>query len=177
MNQQTALMRPSIRMLLAGDGSTTVLLEALTGSRLSVRVDAQGENTSDHLSAQIRAALELPAGARVLERRSCLVTPAQEVVSINLVVLDEMARHRVGEPDTLVPIGCQLRDRRISQHREHISSGVAPWPGGGAQAVDSAYKEYVIHYANGGRVYVHEHFSPQLVPLFESDFGPIPSNA
>ncbi|MFJ9693250.1 hypothetical protein [Kitasatospora sp. NPDC101183] len=156
----------STRMLLAGDGSTTLLLQALTGHDLSIRVDAQGDTPADRLPVGIRSALGLADTAVVLERRSCLVTPEQEVVSINRVVFDDTARSRMGEPDPVTPIGLQLRGRQVHQHREQLSTGVMRWRDSLTERwVDSAFKEYVIHYAAGGRAYVHEQFNPHMVQL------------
>ncbi|MFE7797999.1 hypothetical protein [Nocardia sp. NPDC057440] len=164
MNRQTVQLGPTVRMLLACDGSTTVLLEALTGETLFVRVDAQGETSPERLSDTIRDALALDTDAPVLERRSCLVTSEDEVVSVNHIVTDNITRRRMGSPDTSIPFGMQLRQQRIPQYRAHVSSGLAPWQGSDEPTL-SAFKSYIIHDADGGRTYVHEHFNPRLVQL------------
>ncbi|MFD0359990.1 hypothetical protein ACFQZZ_00815 [Nocardia sp. GCM10030253] len=164
MNQHTVQLGPTVRMLLSCDGSTTVLLEALTGETLFVRVDTQGDTAPESLSDTIREALALDTDAPVLERRSCLVTSEHEVVSINHVVTDNIARRRMGNPDTTIPFGIQLRQQRIPQYRAQVSSGLAPWQGGDEPTL-SAFKSYIIHDADGGRTYVHEHFNPRLVQL------------
>jgi hypothetical protein len=164
--QQTLELGASTRMLLAGDGSTTLLLQALTGHDLSIRVDAQGDSPAGRLPPGIRSALELADTAVVLERRSCLVTSEQEVVSINRVVFDEVARSWMGVPDSVTPIGLQFREQQVHQHREQLSTGLMRWRDSLTERwVDSAFKEYVIHYAAGGRAYVHEQFNPHMVQL------------
>jgi hypothetical protein len=163
----------STRMLLACDGSTMILLEALLGEKLSVRVDAQGETDADRLPRTIRDALRLAPGTRVLERRSCLLATAdQEVISVNRVVLDDTVRRVIGDPDPFKPIGAQLRERGIPQHREQLSSGLARWRDGSTDhLVPAAYKEYVINYAPGGRSYVHECFNPRWVSVTPDQGG------
>ncbi|WP_331445301.1 hypothetical protein [Streptomyces xanthochromogenes] len=167
--QPTPELSASTRMLLACDGSTTLLLQALTGHNLSIRVDAQGDTPAGRLPRGIRSALGLVDTSVVLERRSCLVTSEQEVVSINRVVFDGAARKRMGVPDSLTPIGLQLRDQQVHQHREQLSTGLMRWRDSLTERwVDSAFKEYVIHYAAGGRAYVHEQFNPHMVHLADA---------
>lgn len=162
----------STRMLLACDGSTMILLEALLEQKLSVRVDSQGETDADRLPQRIREALRLMPGTRVLERRSCLVTADQEVISINRVVFDDTVRRVIGDPDPFTPIGAQLREWGIPQHRDQLSSGLARWRDGSTDhPVPAAYKEYVINYATGGRSYVHECFNPRWVRVTPSQGG------
>lgn len=166
--QPTIELSASTRMLLACDGSTTLLLQALTGHELSIRVDAQGDTPAGRLPHRIRSALGLADTAVVLERRSCLVTSEQEVVSINRVVFDEVAHNWMGVPDSGTPIGLQFRDQRVHQHREQLSTGLMRWRDSLTERwVDSAFKEYVIHYAAGGRAYVHEQFNPHMVQLVD----------
>lgn len=163
---QSLELNDSTRMLLACDGSTTVLLQALTGLELTIRVDAQDPTTAGRLDPRIRDVLDLAADAAVFERRSCLVTADLEVVSVNHVVYDRLAFERIGVPDLRQPIGLQFRERRVHQHREQLSSGLAAWGEAGAdQDVDAAFKEYLIHYAVGGTVYLHERFNPRFVPV------------
>lgn len=170
VDPETLDFSASTRMLLACDGSTTVMLEALIGRPLSIRVDSQGGISADRLPEGIRDALRLGPGAVVLERRSCLINADQTVISVNRVVFDETVRRYIGDPDPFTPIGSQLRDRRIPQHREQLSSGLAPWRDGSTEhPVPAAYKEYVINYAPGGRSYVYEHFNPRLIRVSSSE--------
>jgi hypothetical protein len=158
-NRMTAVAR----MILANDGSTTVLLEALTGCRLAVDVDTQRVVPAATVPGPAREALELDLSQHVLERRSCLVTPAHDVVSVNLVVYDADAVEKIGQPDEQKPIGHQLRDRRLPHVRDVLECGSTAWVHGSG-VTPCAYKAYIIRYPGGGAAYLHERFNPRWVP-------------
>lgn len=169
MTAGQAWLTRSARMLVESDGSTSGLLEALTGESLSTRVDAQGVIPASRLPEAIRAALGLCGEAAVLERRSCLITPEHEVVSINRVVVDELFRRRLGDPDTFSPLGAQLRDQRIPLYREQLTHGLARWRDSGRNHwVDCIYIDYVLNDDTGGRAYVHVQFNPRIVGISEA---------
>jgi hypothetical protein len=155
------------RMLLASDGSTTRLLQAATGQALAVRVDLQRECRVGELAPRVRAALEVAderdEDARVVERRSRLLTAAGLVVSVNHVVLAPSAVQAYGAPDLAVPIGFQLSGGRVPQYRELLDSGRGDWPPDGP-ARGCAFKAYLIHDVEGRRIYVHESFNPGVIP-------------
>ncbi|MEU3176632.1 hypothetical protein, partial [Streptomyces sp. NPDC007000] len=75
------------RMLLASDGLTTVLLEAVVKASLHVRITQTARLSAHALDdSASRAALGLEAGRPCLLRRTRLVTPAGVPVSANVVV-------------------------------------------------------------------------------------------
>ncbi|MGW8700697.1 hypothetical protein ACWGOK_27875 [Streptomyces eurythermus] len=157
-----SLISGATRMLLAGDGSTTLLLEALLDCRLTVHVDRQELVPADRLAPAALAALGLGAGDTAVERISALRTPAGTVVSRNTVVFTAPPTGWSGSAQDLAPLGRRLREGRTRQHREILSSGTAAWQDGGRQRA-CAYKEYVITCDDGRRLYVHERFSPDHV--------------
>ncbi|MFJ8510253.1 hypothetical protein [Streptomyces avermitilis] len=163
MSEAASLATDSVtRMLLASDGSTTRLLQAITGQPLTVLVDMQNEVRVATLPEEVRAVLGLRDGDAVVERRSRLLTPDRSVVSVNHVVLDPVALAGNGAPSRTVPIGVQLREHQVPQFREALDSGNGVWPLEGA-STPCAFKAYVIHDARGGRTYVHESFNPRVV--------------
>jgi hypothetical protein len=150
-------------MLLASDGSTTLLLEALLHRPLSVRVDYQGAISAGDLTPNVVAALRLTPEDFVLERKSRLLTSEGTVISINMVVF--CPKQPVGHsaaPNDPVPLGKKLRNSRTRQHREILSSGTAEWPGDNHHR-PCAYKEYLIICDDDSRLYILEKFNPDHV--------------
>ncbi|MFG2491767.1 hypothetical protein ACGFSD_12010 [Streptomyces caniferus] len=158
-------------MLLSSDGSTTLLLEALLDTRLSVRVDAQSTMRADRLLPRAVSALGLRAEDAAIERTSALLTPEGSVVSSNTVVFTAPPGGWSGSPSDTAPLGKRLREQGTRQHREILSSGTATWTDGGKRRC--AYKEYVITCDDSSRLYVRELFSPDYVhlPARSQSFG------
>ncbi|MET8112901.1 hypothetical protein [Streptomyces prasinus] len=152
------------RMLLAGDGLTTVLLEAAARAPLHVRITHVARLSAHALDDPApRAALELEAGRPCLLRRTRLVTPAGVPVSANVVVA---AAGRDTDVDAVMPaphpLGYALagRGRRLERRLLHV--GRAAWP----EAPDRicASKTYVMCHAGEPLVFVREMFSPAYFP-------------
>ncbi|MFJ2818655.1 hypothetical protein [Streptomyces sp. NPDC087294] len=163
------LIAGATRMLLAGDGSTTLLLEALLDTRLTVHVERQEQVPVRKLSAAAVTALDLAADGTAVLRTSALHTPAGVEVSRNTVVFTAPPAGWSGSADDQAPLGRRLREGRTRQHREILSSGTARWQEGG-RVRPCAYKEYVITCDDGQRLYVHERFSPDRVrPLPDTE--------
>ncbi|WP_052229955.1 hypothetical protein [Streptomyces sp. CT34] len=150
------------RMLLTSDGSTTVLLEALLDCSLSVQVDRQEFVPVPRLASAAVTALGLVPGGTAVERASTLRTSTGATVSRNLVVFTAPPAGWSGSAEDLAPLGKRLREQRTRQHREVLSSGRAQWHDG-VHSRPCAYKEYVITCDDGGKLYVHERFSPDHV--------------
>ncbi|WP_171165572.1 hypothetical protein [Streptomyces sp. I05A-00742] len=154
---------PQTRMLVCADGSTTVLLDALVGEPLSVRVDHQ---------RLVRAALVRHIGCRILgaapdalvvDRQSRILTSGLDVISVNRVVIAARSDGELVPPrDEL--LGPYLKAMGLALTRETIAVSRDVWPLGGT-APACVSKEYVIDCGAPGRVYVHEKFNPRFVPL------------
>ncbi|MFE4974894.1 hypothetical protein ACFRAR_22670 [Kitasatospora sp. NPDC056651] len=153
------------RMLLAGDGSTTVMLEAMLNRPLSVSVSLQHHVDARQAPPQAVAALGLGRGHSVIERHSALVTDQDDVVSRNLVVFPAPPRGWTAAADDPTPLGHRLRAARTLQHRRLLGSGSDRWAPHDERCL---YKEYLIHSEDGARLYVHERFNPRYVPLPDS---------
>lgn len=154
-------MTDTTRMLLASDGSTTVLLESLLERPLSVTVLQQRTVTAGRAPAPAVQALGLVADEPVVLRHSALLTSDGEHISHNTVVYAEPPRGWAGQADDPVPLGHRLRSAGTLQHRALLSSGQALWTHG--QPAPCAYKEYVIHCDDHSRLYVHERFNPRRI--------------
>jgi hypothetical protein len=156
-------------MLLASDGSTTLLLQALTGSRLSLEVPHQSESAAAELPAEVRTAIGAAPHDKVVVRHSELRTEAGDVVSRNLVVAPQGrpgAAHRLLD-DRSTPLGFGLIALGLSQSRRLVASGLDRWEPDAAGAPCS-FKSYVL--AEGGvpSMYIHERFNPVFVPVDEA---------
>lgn len=150
------------RMLLGSDGSTTVLLESLLRLRVAVHVDSQHTCTRAEVSDRIAGLLGLADTEQVVLRRSRLLTPDQQVVSINRVVFRAQQVPWLAAPPDSTPLGHKLRDLGSLQHRVLLSSGIGAWP---PDARPCGFKEYLIHGDQGEEIYVHESFNPALIAL------------
>ncbi|MEU3148557.1 MULTISPECIES: hypothetical protein [unclassified Streptomyces] len=152
------------RMLLASDGLTTVLLEAVVKASLHVRITQTARLSAHALDdSASRAALGLEAGRPCLLRRTRLVTPAGVPVSANVVVA---AAGRDADVDAAMlaprPLGYALAGRGSRLERRLLHVGRAAWP----EAPDKpcASKTYVMCDAGGPLIFVREMFSPAYFP-------------
>jgi len=151
-------------MLLMSEGSTTTLLESLTGSSLSVVVDYQRPIEFASVDAEAKDALGLSERDCVILRASRLVTDSGETVSVNRVVFSADAVPWLLEATDNVPLGHRLHQLRALQRRTILSSGRADWPRT-ELGQECAYKTYVIHLVDDSSLYVHELFNPAFVPI------------
>ncbi|MGI5258379.1 hypothetical protein [Streptomyces angustmyceticus] len=162
-DEPVPLIARATRMLLSSDGSTTLLLEALLDTRLSVRVDSQSMMPADRLLPRAVSALGLHPEDAAVERASALLTSQGSVVSRNTVVFTAPPEGWSGSPSDTAPLGKRLREQGTRQYRQILSSGIATWPDGGERRC--AYKEYVITCGVSSHLYVRELFSPDYVHL------------
>jgi len=150
------------RMLLRSDGSTTLLLEALLDTELSLRVCRQEVVTARDIPAAISRLLKVSPPEQVLVRRSALQTASWQV-SRNLVV----ARRRddaLGGVFTSqhVPIGRGLIAHGLSRSRRPVRTGVGRWRPDGPPC---AAKAYLVLDDDQPLAYIEERFNPALVPV------------
>ncbi len=159
---------PSVtRMLLCADGSTTLLLEALVGRRLSVEVLDQHEVAAGELSEAVRAALSCAETDQVIVRRSALYADTI-AVSANSVVIAGSDRGLVGLlAQQQMPIGHSLAAANRHLGRTVLAAGRTIWPADDdACGIPCACKESVLldHTATAV-AYLHERFNPAYVPV------------
>ncbi|MFK8850643.1 hypothetical protein [Streptomyces sp. Ac-502] len=157
-----AALPSATRILLTGDGATTVMLEALLDVPLRVRVVEQRVVDTAAVPPAIRRALAAERMPRLLERLSELVDPAGRPVSRNRVVSAVAATGQLPPPTDPTPLGVRLREERRAQHRELLCCGVGHAPEA-PHFGRCAFKEYVIRSPDRYPVYVAERFNPAVV--------------
>jgi chorismate-pyruvate lyase len=161
----TAFADARTRMLLANDGSTTRLLEAVLRGPLTVIVEEQVAEDAADLPRPVRQALRLAEGESVVTRRSLLVTGDHRPVSRNLVVIAAAPHDPLYllAADRAVPLGLALVSAGIEQRRTTLVTGRCSWQQTGPHR-PAAVKTYLI--ATGGRPRLHlrEVYNPDLFP-------------
>ncbi|MBF6174898.1 3-deoxy-7-phosphoheptulonate synthase [Nocardia blacklockiae] len=151
---------PLTRMLLASDGFTMPVLEAILRTELEVRVLRQDDVAAGRMPATVTDALQVSGSDRVIVRRSCLIDPDMVTVSVNHVVTVSGPAAATGVDDVQMPIGYSLVSRGVSQRRQVLRAGVARWPDGRLCAT----KAYIITLADRPLCYIRESFNPDVIP-------------
>ncbi|MGQ4601093.1 hypothetical protein [Nocardia sp. R6R-6] len=151
---------PLTRMLLAGDGATMPVLEAMLGTELQVRVLRQDDMVASRLPSSVSEALRVSGTDRVVVRRSSLVDSDLVTVSVNYVVFVGGPAAEYGVDDVRMPIGHNLISRGVSQRRDILRAGLTRWPDGRLCAA----KAYVIVLVDRPLCYIRESFNPNVVP-------------
>ncbi len=166
MSPATAFGAAETRMLLASDGSTTLLLQALLGRRLLLEVPYQSRSLAVEFPPEIRAAIGADPHHEVLVRHSELRTEAGDVVSRNLVVATSERRGAMYGllSDRCTPLGHGLIALGLSQSRRLLASGVDGWEAD-ESAVRCAFKAYALSESGVPSMYIRERFNPEFVPV------------
>ncbi|MCA6092087.1 hypothetical protein LE181_07930 [Streptomyces sp. SCA3-4] len=155
---------PVTRILLASDGLTTVLLQALTHSDLTPQVDGIEMTPGQHVETTARGLLRLATGDVCLVRRTRLVSRTGEVVSANIVTAQagQDARIDAAMQDRTRPIGFAFAAAGLPMNRRISRIGLTSWP----QAPDTscAFKAYTLNGDDRPWAYIRELFSPRIVP-------------
>jgi 3-deoxy-D-arabino-heptulosonate 7-phosphate (DAHP) synthase class II/chorismate-pyruvate lyase len=157
--QVAGFASPTTRMLLAGNGLTTPVLEAALGAALRVRVLRQDDVPAEQIPDGIVRDLRLVSGQRALVRRSCLVDSGMTLMSVNLVIAAAGRAMDSGIDRVDIPIGRSLIAPGISQHRRNLRTGLACWPDGR----ECAAKAYLIVLNDQPLCYIRECFNPSLM--------------
>ncbi len=161
-NLLAPITSPLTRMLLRSDGSTTLLLEAMLGTTLQVRVDSHLPVTMQDTDPRIRQVLRLDESDPLVLRRSRLTLPDGTTASVNRVIFRAGPAAWSGQQSDDVPLGLQLLLRGVLQRRHLLSAGLDRWPRDPIRPC--AFKEYLIHAGEDTPYYVHERFNPDVVP-------------
>lgn len=136
-------------MLLANDGSTTVLLGEIAGGELALRIVEERPLEAGEYAAEVA----LLGNIRDLMVRRSKLVAGDLIMSENLVLYSRSAR--VWDPTSDIPLGLQLRQLKVHQHRMALNSGIDSRTG-------CTFKNYVIHINDDFPIYVHESFSSGL---------------
>jgi 3-deoxy-D-arabino-heptulosonate 7-phosphate (DAHP) synthase class II len=158
---------PLTRMLLAGTGLTTPVLEAALGAALRVRVLRQDSVSVEQIPDGIAGELRLVNGNPVVVRRACLVDTGITPVSVNLVIAAVSPTTAKGIDRVDTPIGYSLIASGVSQHRRTLRVGLARWPDGR----ECVAKAYIVLLDDQPVCYIRECFNPSLIPPDLSSTG------
>lgn len=154
---------PTTRTLLANDGTTTVLLEAVLRAVIRVEVGEQFIAEVGDLEPDLRIGLELPAATAVLVRSSVLRTAEHTPVSANRAII-------VADPGNPVlsmcsdrhrPLGMTLLSALVAHRRRVLSTGHYEWLLDGS-ARTAAGKRYLIIIGERPAAHLTEIYSPDL---------------
>ncbi|MGW0252008.1 hypothetical protein ACWDYH_35810 [Nocardia goodfellowii] len=153
----------STRALLANDGTTTVLLEAVLRAPVSVTVADQFRAQPYALSAETRRALHLTNGQTVVIRQSVLLSPDRQPVSWNRLIIVAIPGHRLDPlaEDRHTPLGTAMAAAGIAGYRRTLAIGHRPWPPTGSRA---AAKTYLADIDGRPRLHSTEIYNPDLFP-------------
>ncbi|WP_330230392.1 hypothetical protein OHA40_31195 [Nocardia sp. NBC_00508] len=147
-------------MLLASDGSTMPVLEAILRTDLQVHVLRQDHMAASRLPTTVTDALQVSGADRIIVRRSCLINSDMVAVSANYVVIVPGPAAAYGVDDVQMPIGYALISRGVSQRRHILRAGLTRWPDGRLCAA----KAYVIVIVDRPICYIRESFNPNVIP-------------
>src|SRR5690242_16276005 len=150
---------PLTRVLLACDGLTTPMLEAVLGMHLDIRVLRQDVVPAARMPDAVLKSLQLPDAVELLVRRSCLVGRDFVPASVNYVVGSVEAQTAAGVSDLNRPIGRTLLAGTQSRRRETLRVGLSEWLDGRPCAA----KGYVIFLDNRPVCYIRECYNPDCV--------------
>ncbi|WP_367132177.1 MULTISPECIES: hypothetical protein [Streptomyces] len=148
-------------MLLAGDGLTTVLLQAASRAPLHIRADAIEQTRANALGdTEAVSALHLEEQQLCWLRRSRLLTPDGATVSLNVVVAPTACDSRLDAvmKDPAQPLGFALSRAGLTTVRHLHNVGRARWPADPGRPC--AFKTYTMHGPRGALIFVHERYSP-----------------
>lgn len=172
---------PLTRMLLAGEGWTTIALDAIVNTHVRVKVIDLADVRADRLPHTVTGALHVSQSERVLVRRSLLMADKDDeggnddkededdtgckgfVVSLNHVVAAADSAPTWMD-DVTTPIGRGLMSRGVVQRRRRMRAGPAQWHDGRTCAARS----YVLSVDDHPLCYIRESFNPAVVPSSHS---------
>ncbi|MGK8557466.1 hypothetical protein [Nocardia gipuzkoensis] len=148
------------RMLLYGDGSTTVLLQQIAGS--IIVADVLPSRTVDALELRVfREVFRDPAISTLRVRHTRLQDAAGKVISENLITYQEADESTLIPPHG-VPFGIHIRLIGAFERRRIFVTGVTRRPFGIFPA-GAAARVYEIAFSTHQHVVVHEVFNPAVV--------------
>ncbi|MGW4094958.1 hypothetical protein [Nocardia sp. NPDC004750] len=148
------------RMLLHGDGSTTLLLRQITGSKIFA--DVLPSRIVDAREAKIfRGVLQGSEESALKVRHTRLRAAAGEIVSENFITYRERDESLLIPPPGM-PFGIHTRQLGIFERRRILLIGVTCKPFGYFPAAAPA-RIYEIEFSNHSTVLVHEVFNPAVI--------------
>lgn len=154
------------RMLLYGDGATTLLLQQIAGS--NIVADVLPSRTIEAGELRIfREVFRDPAIGTLRVRHTRLQDSEGNVISENLITYREADEPTLIPPDG-VPFGIHIRRLGVFERRRIFVTGVTCHPFGLFPAAAAA-RVYEIEFSTHQSVLVHEVFNPALVDTRNPD--------
>lgn len=151
------------RALLACDGSTTVVLEAVLRAPVALEVRDQFPQPASELTHELRCALGLSGHDHVLVRYSALLRSGRPVSWNHAVVVADP-----GNPlyrlclDRARPLGSAMAAAGLSHRRRVLTTGLHARPD--AEPGPAAGKTYLIYTDDRPQLHLTEIFHPRLFP-------------
>ncbi|WP_129841374.1 hypothetical protein [Streptomyces sp. RFCAC02] len=154
---------PLTRILLAGDGLTTTLLEALAGERPRLHRVAQSHAPAAAGGPAVPPLLHVAPGTDVLVRRTALLRADGAPLSANHVVA-HLGPHLPAAITACltgdsVPLGPALNAAGAGHRRTLLDVGRRTW-----DARPACYKTYLVWHGDAPLALINELFHPDLVP-------------
>ncbi|WP_017347119.1 chorismate pyruvate-lyase family protein [Pantoea sp. A4] len=153
------------RMLLSNTGSTTVLLESLFDTKISVEVLVQHKQfqLSKIEQQTLQPFFDLQHG-ELTRRESRLFSQQGDLLCQATVFYQSETAVNIPTQQDITPLGKMLMSNSIRQHRHIISTGTTVWLSAQGQRA-CAFKEYIINCEGEKNIYVREEFNPEFIAL------------
>lgn len=150
------------RMMLAGDGSTTLMLQLLVGSELHVELVAPDDDvTDDDVSDYVASVFCANEFFDLAIRHSRLFDRYHDLISENIIVYRNSDRNALMPVDD-TPFGVHTRNLGLYERRRVIAYGVTSDRFGLLPSAAPG-RVYEIGFSSGRHVLVHEVFNPRFV--------------
>ncbi len=151
------------RMMLEGDGSTTLMLQTLIGSKLHAEtLPSEADRVSDRVSAYLSLVFRVDEYPALAVRRSRLFDRFDHPVSENIIVYRRSDRETLIPRDN-TPFGVHTRDSGMYERRRVLACGVTGKQFG-ILPEGAPGRAYEIEFSSGQKVLVNEAFNPGLIP-------------
>ncbi|WP_216899719.1 hypothetical protein [Nocardia alni] len=150
------------RVMLEGDGSTTLMLQTLIGSKLRAEtLPSEADCVSDRVSVYLSAVFRGDEYPDLAIRRSRLFDGFDNLVSENIIV------YRRSDRDVLIPrddtpFGVHTRDSGMYERRRMLAHGVTG-KRFGMLPEGAPGRAYEIEFSSGEKVLVNEVFNPGVI--------------
>lgn len=148
------------RVLLASDGSTTLLLQALTGGSIKANLTSLTHQPATRLPADLRSQLQIADKTTAIVRRSLLLDQHGTPVSRNEVIAsgnNPLVRRVLTNPTR--PIGLNLIAHALDHSRRCHVTGLTSWNA----RLDAASKAYLVQVGDAPLMFIWETYNPAAI--------------
>ncbi len=150
------------RMMLDGDGSTTLMLQTLIGSTLHAEtLPSETDRVSDRTSVYVPLVFRDDEYPDLAIRRSRLFDEFDHLISENIIVYRRFDRETLMPPGN-TPFGVHTRDSGMYERRRLLAYGVT-CEDFGILPRGAPGRAYEIEFSSGEKVLVNEVFNPEFI--------------